>query len=234
MTFTPRRQPRSKPHKMRERVTGPERPVPYPSSWRDLLPRSHAGVGCLNKPENTAPSNSNLFPDSTIRVSLAPSRLRSGACQMKRLWSTDGLAERWTHSPDYLRPTVDHGEQAKLGLMCQLAFRREHAHLAGPVGAGDAKPVQDAGEDCPLDRELELSIGSRRSAGNCAHQRALRRNNTRPHGMHYRCTHETAPVERSTPSTWHRISAGFRVGSSDTAESPISTVKATTQLARLN
>jgi TnpA family transposase len=68
---------------------------------------------------------------------------------MKRLWSTDELAARWTLSADDLRLTVDHGEQAKLGLMCQLAFWREHArfpeveadiapavvvHLAGQIG----------------------------------------------------------------------------------------------------
>ena len=48
---------------------------------------------------------------------------------MKRLWSTDELAARWTLSADDLRLTVDHGEQAKLGLMCQLAFWREHARF---------------------------------------------------------------------------------------------------------
>jgi Domain of unknown function (DUF4158) len=68
---------------------------------------------------------------------------------MKRLWSTDELAARWTLSADDLRLTVDHGEHAKLGLMCQLAFWREHArfpeieadiapavveHLAGQIG----------------------------------------------------------------------------------------------------
>lgn len=48
---------------------------------------------------------------------------------MKRLWSTDELASRWSLSPDDLRLTADHGEQAKLGLMCQLAFWREHARF---------------------------------------------------------------------------------------------------------
>lgn len=46
---------------------------------------------------------------------------------MKRLWSTDELASRWTLLPDDFKLTVDHGDQAKLGLMCQLAFWREHA-----------------------------------------------------------------------------------------------------------
>ena len=30
--------------------------------------------------------------------------------------------------------------------------------VAGPVGAGDAQPVQHAGEDCPLHRELKLAL----------------------------------------------------------------------------
>jgi hypothetical protein len=41
---------------------------------------------------------------------------------MKRLWSTDELSLRWALLPDDMRLTVGHGEQAKLGLMCQLAF----------------------------------------------------------------------------------------------------------------
>lgn len=73
---------------------------------------------------------------------------------MKRLWSTDELASRWALSPDDLQLTVDYGEEAKLGLMCQLAFWREYAcfpdveadiapavveHLARQVGvAADA------------------------------------------------------------------------------------------------
>lgn len=48
---------------------------------------------------------------------------------MKRLGSADELAACWTLSADDLRLTVDHGEQAKLGLMCQLAFWREHARF---------------------------------------------------------------------------------------------------------
>ena len=44
---------------------------------------------------------------------------------MKRLWSTDELAARWMLCTDDLRLTGDHGEQAKLGLMCQLAFLAE-------------------------------------------------------------------------------------------------------------
>jgi hypothetical protein len=52
----------------------------------------------------------------------------SGAL-MKRLWSTDELTLRWTLSADDMRLTVDHSEQAKLGLMCQLAFWREHARF---------------------------------------------------------------------------------------------------------
>ena len=48
---------------------------------------------------------------------------------MKRLWSTDELSLRWALLPDDMRLTVDHGEQAKLGLMCQLAFWREHARF---------------------------------------------------------------------------------------------------------
>ena len=58
---------------------------------------------------------------------------------MKRLWSTDELAERWTLSADDLRLTVDHGEQAKLGLMCQLAFWREHARF--PEVEADIAPA---------------------------------------------------------------------------------------------
>ena len=48
---------------------------------------------------------------------------------MKRLWSTDELTLRWALSADDMRLTVDHGERAKLGLMCQLAFWREHARF---------------------------------------------------------------------------------------------------------
>lgn len=58
---------------------------------------------------------------------------------MKRLWSTDELAERWMLSADDLRLTVDHGEQAKLGLMCQLAFWREHARF--PEVEADIAPT---------------------------------------------------------------------------------------------
>ena len=58
---------------------------------------------------------------------------------MKRLWSTDELAARWTLSADDLRLTVDHGEQAKLGLMCQLAFWREHARF--PEVEADLAPA---------------------------------------------------------------------------------------------
>jgi hypothetical protein len=42
----------------------------YPSSWRDLRRRDNAGSGWLNKPEITPPSNSNHFPDVTVRDSL--------------------------------------------------------------------------------------------------------------------------------------------------------------------
>src|SRR3954471_3483199 len=48
---------------------------------------------------------------------------------MKRLWSTDELTSQWALSADDMRLAVDHGEQAKLGLMCQLAFWREHARF---------------------------------------------------------------------------------------------------------
>jgi len=48
---------------------------------------------------------------------------------MKRLWSTDELVLRWTLSPDDEQLTADHGDEAKLGLMCQLAFWREHARF---------------------------------------------------------------------------------------------------------
>jgi hypothetical protein len=48
---------------------------------------------------------------------------------MKRLWSTDELTLRWALSADDMRLTVDHGERAKLGLMCQLAFWREHGRF---------------------------------------------------------------------------------------------------------
>src|SRR5689334_10771342 len=48
---------------------------------------------------------------------------------MKRLWSTDELTLRWALSADDVRLAVDHGERAKLGLMCQLAFWREHARF---------------------------------------------------------------------------------------------------------
>jgi hypothetical protein len=34
-----------------------------------------------------------------------------------------------------------------------------HPRLAGPVRAGDHNPVQDGGEDGPLDRELEGAPG---------------------------------------------------------------------------
>lgn len=43
---------------------------------------------------------------------------------MKRLWSTDELVLRWTLSPDDEQLTADHGDEAKLGLMCQLAGER--------------------------------------------------------------------------------------------------------------
>ena len=49
---------------------------------------------------------------------------------MKRLWSTDELTVRWTLSAD---------EQAKLGLMCQLAFWREHARF--PEVEADIAPT---------------------------------------------------------------------------------------------
>src|SRR5512147_1184378 len=58
---------------------------------------------------------------------------------MKRLWSTDELAERWMLAADDLRLTIDHGEQAKLGLMCQLAFWREHARF--PEVEADIAPA---------------------------------------------------------------------------------------------
>jgi len=48
---------------------------------------------------------------------------------MKRLWSTDELTSQRALSADDMRLAVDHGEQAKLGLMCQLAFWREHARF---------------------------------------------------------------------------------------------------------
>ena len=48
---------------------------------------------------------------------------------MKRLWSTEELTLRWALSADDMRLTVAHSEQAKLGLMCQLAFWREHARF---------------------------------------------------------------------------------------------------------
>ena len=48
---------------------------------------------------------------------------------MRRLWSTDELASRWALSPSDLQLTVDHGDQAKLGLICQLAFWREQARF---------------------------------------------------------------------------------------------------------
>ena len=48
---------------------------------------------------------------------------------MRRLWSTDELASRWALSPSDLQLTVDHGNQAKLGLICQLAFWREQARF---------------------------------------------------------------------------------------------------------
>ena len=44
---------------------------------------------------------------------------------MKRLWSTDELAARWMLCADDLGFTGDHGEEAKLGLICQLAFSLE-------------------------------------------------------------------------------------------------------------
>lgn len=46
---------------------------------------------------------------------------------MKRLWSMHELTERWTLSPLDLALTADHTDQGKLGLVCQLAFWREHA-----------------------------------------------------------------------------------------------------------
>ena len=58
---------------------------------------------------------------------------------MKRLWSTDELAARWMLCADDLRLTGDHGEQAKLGLMCQLAFWREHARF--PEVEADIAPA---------------------------------------------------------------------------------------------
>jgi Domain of unknown function (DUF4158) len=58
---------------------------------------------------------------------------------MKRLWSTDELAARWMLCTDDLRLTGDHGEQAKLGLMCQLAFWREHARF--PEVEADIAPA---------------------------------------------------------------------------------------------
>src|SRR5512135_2418733 len=58
---------------------------------------------------------------------------------MKRLWSTDELTVCWTLSADDLKLTVDHGEQAKLGLMCQLAFWREHARF--PEVEADIAPA---------------------------------------------------------------------------------------------
>ena len=59
---------------------------------------------------------------------------------MKRMWSTDELAARWALSADDLRLTVDHGGQAKLGLMCQLAFWREHARF--PEIEADIAPAR--------------------------------------------------------------------------------------------
>ena len=37
----------------------------YSSSWRDLRRSDNAGLGWLNEPEITPPSNSNHFPDGT-------------------------------------------------------------------------------------------------------------------------------------------------------------------------
>ena len=42
---------------------------------------------------------------------------------------TEELTLRWALSADDMRLTVAHSEQAKLGLMCQLAFWREHARF---------------------------------------------------------------------------------------------------------
>ncbi len=58
---------------------------------------------------------------------------------MKRLWSTNELASRWTLSLDDLQLTVDHGDEAKLGLMCQLALWREHARF--PEVEADIAPA---------------------------------------------------------------------------------------------
>ena len=41
---------------------------------------------------------------------------------MKRSWSTDEHNLRWALSADDMRLTVDHSEQAKVGLTRQLAF----------------------------------------------------------------------------------------------------------------
>lgn len=58
---------------------------------------------------------------------------------MKRLRSTDELASRSTLSLGDLQLTVDHRGDAKLGLMCQLALRREHARF--PELEADIAPV---------------------------------------------------------------------------------------------
>lgn len=58
---------------------------------------------------------------------------------MKRLWSTGELASRWALSAHDLKLTVDHTDQSKLGLMCQLAFWREHARF--PEVEADIAPA---------------------------------------------------------------------------------------------
>ena len=83
---------------------------------------------------------------------------------MKRLWSTDELTSRWALSADDMRLAVDHGEQAKLGLMCQLAYWREHGRfpddeadiapavverLARQAGVGATRSTVTIGRDAP-------------------------------------------------------------------------------------
>lgn len=48
---------------------------------------------------------------------------------MKRLWPSDELAAHWALSPADIALTAGHTDQSKLGLICQLAFWREHGRF---------------------------------------------------------------------------------------------------------
>lgn len=80
---------------------------------------------------------------------------------MKRLWSTEELASLWSLSPDDVRLTADYGEQAKLGLMCQLAFWREHARFPD-VEADIARVRRGAMDDGRAAADTAAAIVARR------------------------------------------------------------------------